>query len=62
MSLDMTKKELEVASKFEWLDPSRIRDANGRRLDDPFYDRTTLYIPPEVLREMTASQKQYCQM
>ena len=59
MSLDMTKKELEVASKFEWLDPSRIRDANGRRPDDPLYDRTTLYIPPEVLRKMSASQKQY---
>ncbi|XP_024641259.1 DNA mismatch repair protein MSH7 isoform X2 [Medicago truncatula] len=59
ISLDMTKKELEIASKFEWLDPSRIRDANGRRPDDPLYDRTTLYIPPEVLRKMTASQKQY---
>ncbi|GAU17462.1 hypothetical protein TSUD_143160 [Trifolium subterraneum] len=59
LALDMTKKELEVASKFEWLDPSRIRDANGRRPNDPLYDRTTLYIPPEVMRKMTASQKQY---
>nr|KYP49318.1 DNA mismatch repair protein Msh6-2 [Cajanus cajan] len=59
MALHMTKKEAEVANKFEWLDPSRIRDANGRRLNDPSYDRTTLYIPPEVLRKMSASQKQY---
>ncbi|CAL0323980.1 unnamed protein product [Lupinus luteus] len=56
---NMTKKEAEVASRFEWLDPSRIRDANGRRPNDPLYDRTTLYIPPEVLKKMTASQKQY---
>ncbi|PNY08616.1 DNA mismatch repair protein msh7-like, partial [Trifolium pratense] len=59
LTLDMTKKELEVASKFEWLDPSRIRDANGRRPNDSLYDRTTLYIPPEVMKKMTASQKQY---
>ncbi|TKY44657.1 DNA mismatch repair protein MSH7 [Spatholobus suberectus] len=59
MALDMTKKEAEVASKFEWLNPSRIRDANGRRPNDPSYDRTTLYIPPEVLGKMSASQKQY---
>ncbi|KAK7271285.1 hypothetical protein RJT34_27060 [Clitoria ternatea] len=59
MALDMTKKELEVASKFEWLDPSRIKDANGRRPNDPLYDRTTLYIPAEILRKMSASQKQY---
>ncbi|KAK7291457.1 hypothetical protein RIF29_06618 [Crotalaria pallida] len=57
--MNMTKKEAEVASKFEWLDPSRIRDANGRRPTDPLYDRTTLYIPPEILKKMTASQKQY---
>ena len=59
LELDMTKKEAEVASKFEWLDPSRIRDANGRRSNDPLYDRTTLYIPPEALGKMSASQKQY---
>jgi len=59
MALDMTKKEVEMASKFEWLDPSRIRDANGRRPNNPLYDRTTLYIPPEVLSKLSASQKQY---
>lgn len=58
-ALDMTKKEAEVASKFEWLDPSRIGDASGRRPGDPLYDKTTLYVPPEVMKKMSASQKQY---
>ncbi|XP_015966496.1 DNA mismatch repair protein MSH7 isoform X1 [Arachis duranensis] len=58
-SLNLTKKEAEVASRFEWLDPSRIKDASGRRPNDPLYDRTTLYIPPDALKKMSASQKQY---
>nr|POE86233.1 dna mismatch repair protein msh7 [Quercus suber] len=41
------------------LDPVRIRDANGRRPGDPLYDRKTLYIPPDALKKMSASQKQY---
>lgn len=49
----------DTASKFEWLDPSRIRDANGRNRDDPLFDTTTLYIPPDALNKMSASQKQY---
>ncbi|KAK9269014.1 hypothetical protein L1049_000782 [Liquidambar formosana] len=48
-----------TTSKFGWLDPSRIRDANGRRPGDALYDKRTLYIPPEDLKKMTASQKQY---
>ena len=47
------------SSKFEWLNLSTIRDTNGRRPTDPLYDKRTLYIPPEALRKMTASQKQY---
>ncbi|KAJ4958336.1 hypothetical protein NE237_025447 [Protea cynaroides] len=46
-------------SKFEWLDPSLIRDANGRRPDDALYDKRSLYIPPDSLKKMSASQKQY---
>ncbi|XP_058206767.1 DNA mismatch repair protein MSH7 [Rhododendron vialii] len=49
----------EVTSKFEWLDPSQIRDANGRRPGNALYDKRTLYIPPNVLNKMSASQKQY---
>ncbi|XP_042481954.1 DNA mismatch repair protein MSH7 [Macadamia integrifolia] len=48
-----------TVGKFEWLNPSLIRDANGRRPDDAFYDKKTLYIPPDALKKMTASQKQY---
>ncbi|KAL6560886.1 Mismatch repair protein msh3 [Orobanche hederae] len=49
----------ETISKFEWLHPSRIKDANGRNIGDPLYDKRSLYIPPDVLRKMSASQRQY---
>lgn len=48
-----------TSSKFEWLVPLKIRDANGRRPNDPFYDKRTLYIPPDALKRMSASQRQY---
>ncbi|XP_071726754.1 DNA mismatch repair protein MSH7 [Rutidosis leptorrhynchoides] len=60
--VDENKKDelaSEMASKFDWLHPSKIKDANGRSPNNPLYDRRTLYIPPDVLRKMTASQKQY---
>ncbi|XP_050364799.1 DNA mismatch repair protein MSH7 [Argentina anserina] len=58
--LDKSRGEAsDMASKFEWLDPSRIRDANRRRPDDPLYDKTSLYIPPDALKKMSASQRQY---
>ena len=49
----------DTMSKFEWLDTARIRDANGRMLGDPLYDKKMLYIPLDALRKMSASQKQY---
>ncbi|KAJ9688472.1 hypothetical protein PVL29_014237 [Vitis rotundifolia] len=49
----------DTTSKFEWLDPSRRRDANRRRPGDALYDKRTLYIPPDALKKMSASQKQY---
>lgn len=52
-------EEADTTSKFEWLDPSKIRDANRRRPGDPLYDKKTLFIPPEALKKMSASQKQY---
>ncbi|KAG9459293.1 hypothetical protein H6P81_003801 [Aristolochia fimbriata] len=48
-----------MSSKFEWLSPSLIKDANGRRPGDALYDKRTLYIPPDALKKMSASQKQY---
>ncbi|KAK9706039.1 hypothetical protein RND81_07G100900 [Saponaria officinalis] len=53
------KEVLESASKFEWLHPSKIRDGNRRRPGDPLFDKRTLYIPPETMKKMSASQKQY---
>ncbi|KAL6848057.1 hypothetical protein ACP4OV_022185 [Aristida adscensionis] len=46
-------------SKFEWLNPFTIRDANRRRPNDPLYDKATLFVPPDALRKMSTSQKQY---
>lgn len=46
-------------SKFEWLNPFTIKDANGRRPNDPLYDKSALFIPPDALRKMSPSQKQY---
>ncbi|XP_020521545.1 DNA mismatch repair protein MSH7 [Amborella trichopoda] len=48
-----------IGSKFEWLNPSSIRDSNKRRPGDPLYDKRTLYIPPDALNKMSASQRQY---
>ncbi|KAK6151778.1 hypothetical protein DH2020_014413 [Rehmannia glutinosa] len=53
------EEDSETISKFEWLHPSRIKDANGRKPGEPLYDKRTLYIPPDVLRKMSASQRQY---
>ncbi|WCJ42434.1 DNA mismatch repair protein MSH7 [Euphorbia peplus] len=61
-STTSSKKQGQVCdstNKFEWLDPLQIRDANGRRPKDPLYDKKTLYIPPDALKKMSASQKQY---
>lgn len=52
-------EDSDTISKFEWLHPSRIKDANGRKPEDPLYDKKTLYIPPDALRKMSASQRQY---
>ncbi|MCD9643964.1 hypothetical protein HAX54_031874 [Datura stramonium] len=53
------EEEFEMTSKLEWLHLSQIKDVNGRRPGDPLYDMQTLYIPPDALRKMSASQKQY---
>ncbi|KAL0552823.1 hypothetical protein IC582_011950 [Cucumis melo] len=61
-SINLKKIHNEISdatSKFEWLNPSQVRDANRRRPDHPLYDKKTLYIPPDVLKKMSASQKQY---
>ncbi|CAA0806439.1 DNA mismatch repair protein MSH7 [Striga hermonthica] len=57
--LKENQEDSETISKFEWLRPSRIKDVNGRKPGDPLYDKRTLYIPPDALRKMSASQRQY---
>lgn len=52
-------EDSDTVSKFEWLHQSRIKDANGRKPEDPLYDNRTLYIPAHALGKMSASQRQY---
>ncbi|KAL7093523.1 hypothetical protein ACP275_11G045500 [Erythranthe tilingii] len=59
VSKNVLDEDTETISKFEWLHPSRLKDAKGRKLGDPLYDKRTLYIPPDALRKMSASQRQY---
>ncbi|KAI3512542.1 hypothetical protein L1887_19858 [Cichorium endivia] len=35
----------------DWLRPSKIKDANGRRPNNPLYDKRTRYIPPDVFED-----------
>ncbi|WOL08138.1 DNA mismatch repair protein MSH7 [Canna indica] len=53
------KAHESTSSKFEWLNPSNIRDANGRRPSNKLYDKGTMYIPPDALKKMSATQRQY---
>ncbi|KAL4198122.1 hypothetical protein AMTRI_Chr03g44300 [Amborella trichopoda] len=48
-----------IGSEFEWLNPSSIRGSNKRRPGDPLYDKRILYIPPDALNKMSASQRPY---
>ncbi|CAN6456396.1 unnamed protein product [Victoria cruziana] len=49
----------DFGTKYEWLNASSIRDANRRRPNDPLYDKRTLYIPPDALKKMSTTQRQY---
>ncbi|KAG6546638.1 hypothetical protein Mapa_011827 [Marchantia paleacea] len=49
----------EARAKFEWMTPSKIRDAEKRRPCHPAYDERTLLIPNDVFHKFSASQKQY---
>ncbi|KAI5057624.1 hypothetical protein GOP47_0027639 [Adiantum capillus-veneris] len=49
----------EAKAKFDWLNPSKVRDSKGRRMGEQYFDKRTLQIPLEALNKMTASQKQY---
>jgi DNA mismatch repair protein MSH6 len=57
----MTHEEILDARPRFLLD-AYIRDANGRRPDDPEYDPTTLYIPAEAWKTFTPAKAQYWQI
>ncbi|KAL7716487.1 DNA mismatch repair protein MutS-like N-terminal domain-containing protein [Entamoeba marina] len=44
-------------SQYEFL--LNIQDKSGKKLGDPNYDPTTLYIPPDMLNAMKPFEKQY---
>ncbi|KAJ7570933.1 hypothetical protein O6H91_01G140300 [Diphasiastrum complanatum] len=49
----------EARLKFDWLHPTNIRDGDGRKASDPFFDRRTVEVPEKVFNQLSASQKQY---
>ncbi|VDP11054.1 unnamed protein product [Heligmosomoides polygyrus] len=42
-----------------FLQPDKIRDAQGRRPDDDDYDPTTLFVPADFLKEQTPGHRQW---
>lgn len=46
-------------SKYRFLWPQNIRDADGKWPDDPDYDPTTLRVPADFMRDQTAAKAQW---
>lgn len=44
---------------YTFLQPSHIRDANGRRPDDPMYNPRTLQVPAAFLKDQTPAMAQW---
>jgi len=51
----------EDSTKHPFLLPENLRDAKGRKPDDPNYDQSTLFIPPKWFDEqkISAGQRQW---
>ncbi|KFM28138.1 DNA mismatch repair protein Msh6 [Auxenochlorella protothecoides] len=49
---------VRATSRFPFLRPDRVRDAEGRRPGDPGYDPTTLFLPPTWLHDAKISEGQ----
>lgn len=45
-----------------WATKEHMRDKNKRKPDDPLYDPTTLYIPPDEIHKLTPAKRQYWQI
>uniref|UniRef100_A0A0K0G0Z6 DNA mismatch repair protein n=1 Tax=Strongyloides venezuelensis TaxID=75913 RepID=A0A0K0G0Z6_STRVS len=52
-------EESFVHLNFDFLKPENIRDINGRRPDDPDYDKKTLYVPEKFIQEQTPAHRQW---
>ncbi|XP_053615816.1 probable DNA mismatch repair protein Msh6 isoform X2 [Plodia interpunctella] len=48
-----------IHCKLEWLKPDKIRDAKKRRPEDPDYDPTTLFVPPDFYKNQTPAHRQW---
>ncbi|CAI4226705.1 unnamed protein product [Auanema sp. JU1783] len=55
-NLEENKYEHE---NFVWLKPEKVKDINARLSTDPEYDPTTLYVPPDFLKQQTPGHKQW---
>ena len=42
-----------------WLQPTQLKDNEGRKPDDPNYNPKSLYVPPKFLATVTPAQKQW---
>ena len=49
----------EVESRFDFLNPRNVRDANGKRPADPEYDGRTVHVPPAKLSTMSGKPRRY---
>ncbi|CAH2095409.1 unnamed protein product [Euphydryas editha] len=45
--------------KLDWLKPENIRDVKKRKADHPDYDKSTLFVPPEFMKQQTPAHKQW---
>jgi len=46
-------------SKFSFLKPENIKDADGNKMDHPDYNPRTLYVPPSHIKDQTPGQRQW---
>jgi DNA mismatch repair protein MSH6 len=53
------KKGVSLEEKFSFISSENIRDAKGRRPDDPDYDARTLLVPQVQYLKMTDYERQY---
>ncbi|VDM49405.1 unnamed protein product [Toxocara canis] len=44
---------------FDFLQPDKIRDANGRRISDPYYCPRTLFVPDAFIKQQTPGHRQW---